>query len=111
MPREIDSESFVMLRRSKGWTNVVEWDFAMELIQAASLDTRIATGDSCHEPWPWPTVPSPLPTALHGPRDLISSSSSVLVDHCAAAVGRLYYLPPGASFASGFRGQEMTARG
>ena len=32
MPREIDSESFVMLRRSKGWTNVVEWDFAIELI-------------------------------------------------------------------------------
>ncbi len=109
--RDRDSESLVRLRRSKGWTNVVEWNFAIELIQAVRLDTRIATGDSCHEPWPWPNVPLPLPKAVRGPRDLISSSSLVLVDHCAAAVGCLYFLPPGASCASAFRGHEMTARG
>jgi hypothetical protein len=73
--REIDSESFVMLRRSKGWTNVVEWDFEIELIQAASLDARIATGDSCHEPWSWPNVPSPLPTAARGPHDSVVFAS------------------------------------
>src|SRR6266542_1673785 len=68
------------------------------LIPAASLDTQIATVDSCREPWLLPNVPSPSPKALHGPPDSIFASLC-LVDRRADPAGSLCLLLPDGSSA------------